>query len=134
MISIWSIADAGKFLRRFARSVGDKNVGLPSIITITPAFPRKLMAPSLLTIMPGDFSNTSNAVAPALVGDASTFTTVLSILVSMNGRLAVTVTSLSPFAAGTSCNVSTCALFAAELITIFLLPALSKPTVVACII
>src|SRR5215213_9312732 len=99
MISIWSMADAGMFFSRLARSVDERKVGFPSIITITPAFPRRLMAPSLFTIMPGDFSSTSKAVAPALVGEASTFTTVLSILVSMNGLLAVTVTSPRDLAA-----------------------------------
>src|SRR5258705_13630274 len=86
------------FFRRLARSVGERYVGLPSTITITPCLPRRLMFPSLSTVIPGDFSNTSIAVAPALVGEASTFTMVLSILVSINGFFAVTVTPLRSFA------------------------------------
>ena len=65
---------------------------------ITPALPLKLILPSLSTVTPGDFSNTSSAVAPALVGDDSTFTIVLSIFVSINGFFAVTVTPESPLA------------------------------------
>src|SRR5215510_2662094 len=41
MISICSNCEAGIFLSKFARSVDDKYVGLPSIIMITPAFPRR---------------------------------------------------------------------------------------------
>src|SRR5687767_14359085 len=92
MISTWSSADAGILRRRLARSAADKKVCLPSIITMTRCLPRRLILPSLSTVMPGDFSIISRAVAPALVGEASTFTTVLSILVSINGFLAVTVT------------------------------------------
>src|SRR6476661_10461949 len=66
MISICSRAEAGIFLSRFARSLGDKNVCLPSINTITPCFPLRLIAPSLFTIMPGDFSRISRAVDPDL--------------------------------------------------------------------
>src|SRR5688572_26807969 len=93
MISIWSSADAGVLRNKVARSTDDKKVCFPSIRTMTPCLPRRFMFPSLSTVMPGDFSNISRAVEPALVGDASTFTTVLSILVSINGLLAMTVTS-----------------------------------------
>src|SRR5882724_1286890 len=67
----------------------------------TPDFPLRLIFPSLSTVTPGDFSNTSSAFNPPLVGDASTFTTVLSILFSINGRLPTTVTWLSEASADT---------------------------------
>ena len=56
--------------------------------------------------MPGDFSNISRAVEPTLVGDASTFTTVLSIFVSINGFFAVTVTACIDFASAESLTIS----------------------------
>src|SRR5438309_749196 len=59
---------------------------------ITPCFPRRLMVTSLFTRMPGDFSSTSMAVAPAFVGEASTLTMVRSSFVSIKGLCAVTVT------------------------------------------
>src|SRR5688572_18954922 len=82
MISIWSRADAGVFFKRLARSDDERYVGFPSIMIITPCFPFRLILPSLSTVTPGDFSKISSAVAPALVGEASTLTIVLSILVS----------------------------------------------------
>src|ERR1700754_2092897 len=59
---------------------------------MTPGLPLRLIFPSLSTITPGDFSNTSSAVRPLLVAEASTFTTVLSIWFSMSGRFPTTVT------------------------------------------
>ncbi len=94
------------FRKRFARSVGERKVCFPSIITITPALPRRLILPSLSTETPGDFSNISNAVEPALVGDDSTLTIVLSILVSMKGFFAVTVTPSIDFASAANLIVS----------------------------
>src|SRR5438045_3595672 len=98
MISICSSADAGIFLSKLARSAGARYVGLPSTMTMTPAFPLRLMFPSLSTVTPGDFSKTSSAVAPALVGDDSTFTMVRSILLSIKGFFAVTITPARPLA------------------------------------
>src|SRR6478672_7317929 len=106
IISIWSNEEAGMFFNKLARSAGERKLGFPSSITFTPALPLRLIFPLLSTVTPGDFSNTSSAVAPALVGEASTLTIVLSIFVSINGLFAVTTTSLNPFAVGTNWIVS----------------------------
>ena len=55
------------------------------------------MFSSISTFMAGDFASTSNTFAPALVGEASTFTTILSRCISIKGRLAVTVTFSKTF-------------------------------------
>ena len=54
------------------------------------------------TEIPGDFSNTSIAVAPTFEIEASTFTIILSIFCSINGFFAVTVTSPIAFDLGTN--------------------------------
>jgi hypothetical protein len=48
--------------------------------------------PSLSTATPGDFSRISSTFNPALVGEASTFTSVLPARTSIGGLFAVTTT------------------------------------------
>lgn len=65
MSSIFSMEDAGTLLRYCMRSVPAKGLGLPSIMMITPCFPRSLMPLSSLTTTPGDRSNKLSTWLPA---------------------------------------------------------------------
>ena len=60
------------------------------------------MFPSLSTVTPGDFSNTSKAVFPTAVTEDATFTMVRSTFCSISGLRVVTVTASNDFTEGLS--------------------------------
>ena len=94
--SILSILSLGMFLNNATTSAIGIKVCLPSICTITPSFPLRLIWSfwrSMIT--PGAFSSTSRAVLPLAIILLATFTIVLSIFCSTKGRLARTVTSFN---------------------------------------
>ena len=93
--SILSSNPPGNDFKYAAKSGPDIYVARPSISTRMPLRPLRLISPLLPMVTPGVFSNTSSVLLVALLIMDSTFTMVLSMSCSINGRLALTITSFS---------------------------------------
>ena len=80
-----------------------------------PDFPLREMLPSLSTITPGERSSNSIVVFPAAMAEFSTLTIVLSSFFSMNGFIAVTLTSANSVLKGNKVMVPRSILESAEI-------------------
>ena len=70
-------------------------VPVTAIVPVAVPVVFRVMSPFEPTVMPGVFSSTSSVLLVALLIIEGTFTTVLSISCSINGRFAFTITSAS---------------------------------------